>query len=200
MNNNIQVTLLRDSSGGQSDSLAYAIKKLKHPTAQKNKILWQPHIAHICLCPPAHKPDDRQWQKSAIAQRFNYLRNMSDVHNKQTRSYNMSQIKGKDTKRKTKSGNFFSVMVFVTNSTTKNCRESPTSFYQNCEPQFSFTVAFGMDMITSDTLLFRKHGQSFGLTRLRATNKETWKTFLNLEKRDGKFSPSLNVSLKEINK
>lgn len=61
-------------------------------------------------------------------------------------------------------------------------------------------VAFGMDIITADILLFRKHGQSFGLTRLRAINKETWKTFLNLETRVGKFSPSLNVSLKEIKK
>jgi hypothetical protein len=37
-------------------------------------------------------------QKIAITQSFVYLRSMTDVHDKLTRSYNMSQIKGKDTK------------------------------------------------------------------------------------------------------
>ena len=56
------------------------------------------HIAHICLCPQHTSPTQGQSQKSAISPRFIYLRSMSDVHDKQTRSYNMSQIKSKDTK------------------------------------------------------------------------------------------------------
>lgn len=55
------------------------------------------HIAHICL-PPLTQANAGGSQKSAISQPFIYLRGMSDVHDKQTRSYNMSQIKGKNTK------------------------------------------------------------------------------------------------------
>ncbi len=73
-------------------------KKIKTPPPhKKNKILWQPHIAHICP-PPLTQANASGSQKSAIPQRFIYLRGMSDVHDKQTRSYNMSQIKSKDTK------------------------------------------------------------------------------------------------------
>ena len=55
------------------------------------------HIAHICL-PPLMQANTSGSQKSAISHRFIYLRSMSDIHDKQTRSYNMSQIKSKDTK------------------------------------------------------------------------------------------------------
>lgn len=73
-------------------------KKIKTPPPhKKNKILWQPHIAHICL-PLLTQVNASGSQKSAISHRFIYLRSMSDVHDKQTRSYNMSRIKGKDTK------------------------------------------------------------------------------------------------------
>jgi DNA mismatch endonuclease (patch repair protein) len=73
-------------------------KKIKTPPPhKKNKILLPTHIAHICL-PPLTQANTCGSQKSAISQRFIYLRSMSDVHDKQTRSYNMSQIKGKDTK------------------------------------------------------------------------------------------------------
>lgn len=73
-------------------------KKIKTPPPhKKNKILWQPHIAHICL-PLLTQANASGSQKSAISHRFIYLRSMSDVHDKQTRSYNMSRIKGKDTK------------------------------------------------------------------------------------------------------
>ncbi len=54
-------------------------------------------IAHICL-PPLAQANTSGSQKSAISEPFIYLRGMSDVHDKQTRSYNMSQIKGKNTK------------------------------------------------------------------------------------------------------
>ena len=37
-------------------------------------------------------------QESSVAEQFNYLRYMADVHDKQTRSYNMSRIKCRDTK------------------------------------------------------------------------------------------------------
>lgn len=78
--------------------LTLHIKKIKTPPPhKKNKILLPTHIAHICL-PPLTQANASGSQKSAISQRFIYLRSMSDVHDKQTRSYNMSQIKGKDTK------------------------------------------------------------------------------------------------------
>lgn len=84
--------------GWTVDTDAYAIKKLKHRHRTKNnKILLPTHIAHICL-PPLTQANASGRQKSAINQRFIYIRSMSDVHNKQTRSYNMSRIKGKDTK------------------------------------------------------------------------------------------------------
>jgi len=73
-------------------------KKIKTPPPhKKNKILLPTHIAHICL-PPLTQANPSGSQKSANSQRFIYLCSMSDVHDKQTRSYNMSQIKGKDTK------------------------------------------------------------------------------------------------------
>lgn len=73
-------------------------KKIKTPPPhKKNKNLLPTHIAHICL-PPLTQANASGSQKSAISQRFIYLRSMSDVHDKQTRSYNMGQIKGKDTK------------------------------------------------------------------------------------------------------
>lgn len=73
-------------------------KKIKTPQPhKKNKILLPAHIAHICL-PPLTQANAGGSQKSAISQPFIYLRGMSDVHDKQTRSYNMSQIKGKNTK------------------------------------------------------------------------------------------------------
>jgi hypothetical protein len=49
------------------------------PTRQRNEVLFfddphflffillPPHIAHICLCLPTHKPTQKQSQKSAIA-------------------------------------------------------------------------------------------------------------------------------------
>lgn len=55
------------------------------------------HIAHIRL-PPLTQANASGSQKSVISHRLIYLRSMSDVHDKQTRSYNMSQIKSKDTK------------------------------------------------------------------------------------------------------
>lgn len=74
------------------------LKKIKTPPPhKKNKILLPTHIAHICL-PPLTQANASGSQKSAISHRFIYLRSMSDVHDKQTRSYNMSQIKSKDTK------------------------------------------------------------------------------------------------------
>jgi DNA mismatch endonuclease (patch repair protein) len=73
-------------------------KKIKTPPLhKKNKILLPTHIAHICL-PPLTQANASGRQKSAISQRFIYIRNMSDVHDKQTRNYNMSRIKGKNTK------------------------------------------------------------------------------------------------------
>ena len=73
-------------------------KKIKIPPPhKKNKILLLTHITHICL-PPLTQANTCCSQNSAIIQRLIYLRGMSDVHDKQTRSYNMSRIKGKDTK------------------------------------------------------------------------------------------------------
>ena len=73
-------------------------KKFKTPPPhKKNKILLSTHIAHICL-PPLTQANARGSQKSAISHRFIHPRIMSDVHDKETRSYNMSRIKGKDTK------------------------------------------------------------------------------------------------------
>lgn len=73
-------------------------KKIKTPPPhKKNKILLPTHIAHICL-PPLRQTNACGSQKSAISHRFIHPRIMSDVHDKETRSYNMSRIKGKDTK------------------------------------------------------------------------------------------------------
>lgn len=175
-------------------------KKIKTPPPhKKNKILLPTHIAHICL-PPLTQANACGSQKSAISHRFIHPRIMSDVHDKETRSCNMSRIKGKDTKPEIQVRKFLFANGFRYKLHDKKLPGKPDIVLLKLQTVILFTVAFGMDMITADTLLFRKHGQSFGLTRLRATNKETWKTFLNLERRAGKFLPSLNVRLKEINK
>ena len=49
--------------------MATAEKKIKKMPPHK-KILWQPHIAHICLCLLPHKPTQKQSQKSAIPYAF----------------------------------------------------------------------------------------------------------------------------------
>lgn len=55
------------------------------------------HIAHICL-PLLTQANSSGRQKSVISKHFIYIRSMSHVHDNQTRSYNMSRIKGKNTK------------------------------------------------------------------------------------------------------
>jgi hypothetical protein len=46
-----------------------------------------------------------------------FVLDMADAHSKETRSYNMSRIKGKDTKPEMQVRSFIQAMVFVTGCT-----------------------------------------------------------------------------------
>lgn len=75
---------------------ANASKKKTSPPHKKK--FYATHTPPICLCLQPHEADPKAKSNGCNRKGFMYLRSMSDVHDKQTRSYNMSQIRSKDTK------------------------------------------------------------------------------------------------------
>jgi hypothetical protein len=77
---------------------------------------------------------------------------MVDVHDQETRSYNMSRIRSRDTKPEILVRNFCSEKVSDINCMIKLCRANLTWFSRNIRPSYLFMVVSGTAMRDANTL------------------------------------------------
>lgn len=91
---------------------------------------------------------------------------MADVHSKETRSFNMSQIKGKDTKPEITVRKFLFKNGFRYRLHDKRLTGKPDIVLPKYKTVISFMVVFGMVTKDASTLLYLKHAPRGGLIKL----------------------------------
>jgi DNA mismatch endonuclease Vsr len=81
---------------------------------------------------------------------------MADVHDKATRSYNMSQIRSRNTKPEMLVRKFLHAQGFRYTLHNKKLPGKPDIVLPNTRPSFLFMVVSGMDIKIADILLCLK--------------------------------------------
>ena len=81
---------------------------------------------------------------------------MADVHTKEIRSYNMSRIKGRDTKPEMLVRRFLHANGFRCKLHDKSLPGKPGIVLSKHEQEYLYMVVFGMDIQTANTLLYQK--------------------------------------------
>ena len=87
---------------------------------------------------------------------------MADVHNKATRSYNMSRIRSAHTKPEMLVRKFLHTKGYRYKLHDKTLPVNLISYYRNTKPSSLFTVVFGMVMKVANTTLFPKQKPNGG--------------------------------------
>ena len=113
---------------------------------------------------------------------------MADVHDRTTRSYNMSRIKGKDTKPEEIVRKYLFSRGYSSERTTNDIREHRISFCLSIRQWYLSMDVFGTDMLVASILSGRKQIRTFGKRKSSGTSKEI-KRILNIYDRlDGKYT------------
>lgn len=87
---------------------------------------------------------------------------MADVHSKTVRSYNMSRIKGKNTKPEMLVRKFLHAHGFRYRLHVKDCRESLILYCRSIRQSFLCMAVSGMDMKAVNIMLYLKPEQNGG--------------------------------------
>ena len=90
---------------------------------------------------------------------------MADIHDKATRSYNMSRIRSGNTKPEMLVRKFLHAQGFRYKLHDKTLPVSPTLYCPNTKPSSSFTAAFGTDIQIVNILLYQKQERPGGFIK-----------------------------------
>jgi DNA mismatch endonuclease (patch repair protein) len=111
---------------------------------------------------------------------------MADVHDKTTRSFNMSRIRSGNTKPEMLVRKFLHAQGFRYKLHDKKLPVNLTSFSQNTKPSSLFIAASGMAITIANTLSFPKQGPDWWLNKINTNRSNDTKAVKALKKDGGR--------------